>query len=513
MIGTINENLLNCLTTNDFKDYISNGKVGIEKECLRISKGKIVESEYPRILGSALCNKYITTDFSESLLEFITEPFSNREEVIIFLDNIHHFTSLKIKNEQLWPLSYPPHIDNMNEILIAKYGSSNLAKLKRAYRVGLANRYGKQMQIIAGIHYNYSLPDVFWKKISFERSTTQIRAKNEIYFRGLRNIQRMNWLILYFLGASPMIPKNFRQNCPSEFIEKDDYYYSKHATSLRMSKYGYQNINQKKLNVSFNSLKDYSQDLKFLTQTSSKEFEEILNDPLKELQQISTNYLQTEDEYYSIARPKSSEESDRRIIKKLNDKGTEYIEYRAIDLNPFTRIGIEKEDIYFLEIFLIYCSLKESPFLYENEIAENYNNSSLVSLSGRDLKLKLSRKGEDILMKDWASEILDEMTPIAESLRVNREVLERKREELRSPEKTISGRILETIANESFSYNELGTFFSEKYSQEYLSQSQEDNIHFDLLENIAEQSIINQSKIEESNEETFEKYLENYFSD
>jgi len=507
------ENLLDYLVANKCNDLISNGKIGIEKESLRVRQGQLLNSSHPKELGSALCNKYITTDFSESLLEFVTEPYSDKDKLRLLLDDIHHFVSLNIGDEKLWPLSYPPHIDNLDEILIAEYGSSNLAKLKRGYRAGLANRYGKQMQIIAGIHYNYSFPDVFWEGINFDQSKEQLSTKNEIYFRGLRNIQRLNWLILYFLGASPIIPKSFYEECPPELSERNDYYFSQYATSLRMSKYGYQNINQTKLNVSFDSLEKYSKDLKFLTKTSNKEFEKIGNYNSKEIQQLNTNYLQTEDEYYSIARPKNSEQSDRRTIKKLNDHGIDYIEYRAIDLNPFSRIGIKNEDILFLEIFLVYCSLKESPLLDKDELSENYNNSLLVSLSGRDLKLSLSRKGQSIFMKDWAEKTLDEMRPIADLLGINKELLDKKSEEITSPEKTISGRMLERFSQENISYQELGTSLSEKYSEEYMSKDKEDNVHYGLLKSSAEKSLFSQLQIEQSDKGTFKEYLEEYFLD
>ena len=39
---------------------------GIEKESLRVSKDKTISiADHPSSLGSALTNKYITTDFSE----------------------------------------------------------------------------------------------------------------------------------------------------------------------------------------------------------------------------------------------------------------------------------------------------------------------------------------------------------------------------------------------------------------------------------------------------------------
>ena len=371
-----------------YKDFLSEGLVGLEKENLRVESKKISSLKHPENLGSALSSKHITTDFSEALTEFITEP-STKEDVFNFLDDLHYFTYHNIDGESLWPLSYPPNILDPEKIAIAEYGESNVGKLKSAYRAGLANRYGKQMQIIAGIHFNYSFPEVFWSEIKSLNDLSIRGLKEEVYFGGLRNIQRFNWLILYLLGASPVIPKSFFNKPPEGLKEKNDYYFSDYSTSLRMSEYGYQNKNQRRLHVSYDSLSDYSRDLIELTRLESIEFKNIPINLNEKIQQISHAYLQIEDEYYSFARPKSSLTSDERTIKKLNSSGVDYIEYRAIDLNPFSRVGIDIRDIDFLEIFIIYCLLTESPKLDKNESKQIYKNSSIISFNGREKDLKI----------------------------------------------------------------------------------------------------------------------------
>ena len=65
---------------------------GIEKESLRVSKNNTISSaDHPTSLGSALTNKYITTDFSEALLELITPTHSSIEDVLKNLDEICKF--------------------------------------------------------------------------------------------------------------------------------------------------------------------------------------------------------------------------------------------------------------------------------------------------------------------------------------------------------------------------------------------------------------------------------------
>ena len=163
------ENLIEKIFNSDVKDILAFGKFGIEKESLRVSQSKISRRKHPESMGSPLCHRYITTDFSEALLELITPPLIDKSAGLTFLDNMHHFVSHKIDNEVIWPFSMPPFIQSDNEIPIASYGSSNLALFKTAYRKGLSHRYGRTMQAIAGIHFNYSLPEQIWKSSLFTK--------------------------------------------------------------------------------------------------------------------------------------------------------------------------------------------------------------------------------------------------------------------------------------------------------------------------------------------------------
>ncbi len=120
---------------------------GIEKEGLRVDgSGELSQTGHPQGLGSALTNGAITTDYSESLLEFITPVFETPEAAINFLDNLHRFSYQHLENELIWGGSMPCHINNEAEIPIARFGSSNIGQLKHIYRVGLEHRYGKMMQ-------------------------------------------------------------------------------------------------------------------------------------------------------------------------------------------------------------------------------------------------------------------------------------------------------------------------------------------------------------------------------
>ena len=267
------------------------------------------------MLGSSLYHPHLTTDFSESQIEFITPPFSQNIEVINFLDDLHNYVSKSIGSEYLWPLSFPPNISTEDEIRIANYGKSNLAHLKTLYRKGLAFRYGKLMQSISGIHFNFSFSDKLWTHDVFREKTTNKKdLKSGLYFKMIRNLERMNWLIIYLYGASPIIPKNFMKPIDVHHTKRGNDYYFPYATSLRMSTLGYRNLQQSKLVVSTNSLKEYINDLSGLLRQPSKSYQNGLADFSSKAEQINSNVIQIEAEYYASFRPKSKDTFSRPIL-------------------------------------------------------------------------------------------------------------------------------------------------------------------------------------------------------
>src|SRR5699024_102009 len=145
--------------------HIADVKIGLERETLRVNQqtGRISNQDHPKAIGSALTHSHITTDFAEAMLEFVTNPVDSAEKALQELSDIQKFTLSQLDNEIFWPGSMPPFIANEDEIVIAKYGDSNDAKIKSLYRKGLSLRYGKMMQVISGIHYNFSLKDHLFK--------------------------------------------------------------------------------------------------------------------------------------------------------------------------------------------------------------------------------------------------------------------------------------------------------------------------------------------------------------
>ena len=127
-----------------------------------------------------------------------------------------------------------------------------MGQLKHIYRKGLAVRYGKTMQCVSGIHYNFSLSDNSIKQLI---SSSEQKDIDSAYLGLIRNFKRIFWFVLTEFGESAVVDKSFvngRDNDLDELNSTDVF--KKGATSLRMSEVGYQSKAQKSLNIKYNDL-------------------------------------------------------------------------------------------------------------------------------------------------------------------------------------------------------------------------------------------------------------------
>jgi len=500
---------------------VQGGLRGVEKECLRVTPdGHVAATDHPQALGSALTNRYITTDYSEALIEFITPPERRTNDTLQFLSDIHQFAYSATGDELFWASSMPCRIRSEDDIPIARYGSSNVAMMKTVYRRGLGFRYGRYMQAIAGLHFNFSLPAAFWPAYAeFERSRSgATELKSEAYLAMVRNVRRLDWLLLYLFGASPAVCKCFLPKGSAGLIELDrGTYYAPHGTSLRMSDIGYKNASQAELWISANSLEEYIADLTQVIRTPHPGYEKIgvLVDGV--YRQLNPNQLQIENEYYSTIRPKRSALSGERPTAALRRGGIEYVELRALDINPFTPAGIGETELRFAEVFLIYCLLADSPPIGPDERACVNFNHGVVARRGREPGLALRRQEHSLPLRDWAREIIGAMQGVAELLdagadREYQKALGACAALLDDPERTPSARLLQDLREERRSLADYCQALSLAYRDHFLALPPESNRHYQLLEVEAQASLDRQCWIEEHDTLTFEEYLAAYYA-
>jgi len=393
---------------------------GIEKEGLRVDgAGAIAATAHPRGLGSKLTHPHITTDYSESLIEYITPVYNRPEEALQFLGDLHRFTYRQLDGELIWPASMPSKLNGNDSVPIADYGSSNVGTMKHVYRRGLDARYGRIMQSIAGVHYNVSLPDDLWtllKTLDGREDTPMGEYRSARYFDLIRNFRRHSWLLLYLFGASPAldtsflpdgrVPKGVRPHGQRTLL-------SSYATSLRMSDLGYQNKVQDQLKICFNSLSNYVNTLRHAISTSWPDYAAFGVRDGDSWRQLNANILQIENEYYSDIRPKRVARHDETPSQALEARGVEYIEVRCLDIDPFATLGIDATQTRFIDTFLMWCLLSESPWISDEECDRLDDNRRLVVERGRDPELCLSRHCQAVGLGEWARDIFAELDEVA----------------------------------------------------------------------------------------------------
>ena len=511
------------LLNNNGKHVLKGRKVGLEKESLRVaSNGFIAQTPHPRTLGSTLTHPSITTDYSEALMELVTPPFERFSKTLKFLDDTHRFVYSKLDNEILWAGSMPCVVEGDASIPIAEYGSSNAAKMKTAYRRGLGHRYGRVMQAIAGVHYNYSFPQEFWELYqSILGDSQQSQAFiSESYLGMIRNLQRYAWLVPYLFGASPAICGSFLGAQPTSLDKLFDHsYYGPYATSLRVGDIGYQNNKEGEagIKVNYNSLQGYIDSLTRAITTPCAEYEKIGLSVDGVWQQLNTNILQIENEHYSSVRPKQVLQGMEKPTVALAKRGVEYIELRSLDVNPYEPLGINDEQMRFLESFLLFSLLTPSPAFEEAEQRDVNYNINAVAQNGRDPQLRLRKSGSEVLLRDWAREIFDHMALGCDLLDTNYRspiycsALQEQCDKVDDPSLTPSARMLhEMMENREESYD-----FILRKSKEHEQWFASRPLEADKLANFEAESLASlqkQKEIEAQDDVSFEVFLQDYFA-
>ncbi len=481
---------------------------GVEKESLRVQPDSALAlTPHPAALGSALTHPNITTDFSESQLEFVTGVHASAQACVNELTQIHQFSYRALRDlgdEMLWVSSMPCGLPTDETIPTGRYGSSNVGRAKSVYRMGLGHRYGRRMQTISGIHYNWSMPGV----------------STEDYFALIRNFRRNSFLLLYLYGASPALCSSFAAGREHGLQTlKGGTLHMPHATSLRMGRLGYQSDAQASLSVSYNSLESYAASLQEALTQPYPAYEAVgIRNPGGDYNQLATSLLQIENEFYGTIRPKRVIFPGERPLHALRERGVEYVEVRCMDLDPFEPVGIAASTMRFIDMFLLHCLLSDSPADTPAEIAALARNQQRVAARGREPGLLLERGDAEIALTAWGAQLLHEMEPIAAAMDAalggaeHRQVLAAASATLNDAQTTPSARALATMARD-FDSSYVGFTRAQSVQTRHallaLPFSAEQQARFAAL---TQASIDEQKRIEANDSLPFEQYRQQYLS-
>ncbi len=488
-----------------FLKHIPKIKKGIEKESLRTSlQGELSQLTHPVTLGSKLTHPYITTDYAEALLEIVTPTTHHFDTLFDHLISTQQFILMNIGKEYLWVNSMPCLLPNSQQITIADYGQSHAGKMKYIYRKGLMNRYGSYMQAISGIHYNLSFPPALLATL-----------KNpDPYFSLIRNFKRHAWLLTYLFGASPAVDHTYAINLESSplIALSEDTFYLPWSTSLRLSDIGYTSSLQEKIDIDYSGLDAYLNSLNEALNTPIQDYKQYQKGPEFD-QQLNMNLLQTSSEYYSDIRPKCTAPSTLPFLQALSQQGTEYVEIRSIDLNPFEPIGITKQSCYFLDVLLTYCLLTHSAPFTKKEYSTISSNNKQVVYWGRkpDAMLTNLETNQSIPLKKYGLDLLENMRPIAQLFddahhTIHYEqVLNQQQEKIKNSELTPSADVLSALKKNGNSFfktmSHLGKEHKKSLFMEPLSEQK-----YKQFQQLSQQSLAEQIDIEKNQIGDFETY-------
>lgn len=313
-------------------------RVGVEKECLVYDQDmNPVDIDIDRL------PEELTVDFANHQLEVVTETVNSALAANSYINKL--LSNEYFEGKNIWPLSIP-----MDKNLNVLHN-----KLDKAYRDGLAAKYGIEKMLYSGIHFNYS--------------NDKLESKEE-YFQLIQNVFDFMPIIMQFTSYTP-----FAHHDLGGLLKIGNNYGFTDSLSLRASEaYGYSNEGDVELD--FQTYDRYLQ---------SKEYA------------LTTGGLVDEREIYSKLRLKEAGNSN-------------YIELRFLDLNPYIPAGISEETLVFVESCLNYLSdVTNDNFDYKTSQKQIEN----IALHGRDRNISLVINGKTDSLYNHTLGLIDKLLEVA----------------------------------------------------------------------------------------------------
>ncbi|UDW82958.1 bifunctional glutamate--cysteine ligase GshA/glutathione synthetase GshB [Pasteurella canis] len=396
------------------------GSFGLEKESQRVyADGSIVTTAHPSLFGNRSYHPYIQTDFAESQLELITPPNKKLGDTYRWLSAIHEVVQRSLPDDEyIFPLSMPAGLPAEQHIQVAQLDNPEDV----AYREYLVKVYGKNKQMVSGIHYNFQLsPELISTLFSLQNTyQSAVDFQNDLYLKMAKNFLRYQWVLLYLFAATPTVEENYFSGVSP--LKAGEY-----VRSLRSSRYGY--VNDPEIKVSFDSVQQYVDTLEHW---------------------VANGKLIAEKEFYSNVRLRGAKKA-----RELLQNGIQYLEFRLFDLNPFEAYGINLADAKFIHLFALLMIWLEDT---ADQEAVELGKARLAEVAFEHPldKTAYAEEGELLLL-----EMLAMLEQIGAPSELN-SIVKEKLSQFADPTQTIGGRLFYAI-EQAGGYQQLGAQLAQQY--------------------------------------------------
>ena len=413
-----------CPEASEVRTLMLEGKIGLELETQRIDRtGHLAQTPHPFEE-----EPYIDRDFGEAQIEINTPPSDDPEKAEALLHEQLRIAQTKLygQGELLWPFSGPPALGEDAEIRIAEY-TGELEK-KTVYRRYLAEKYGKRIMTLCGIHFNYSFSEELLEKSFLHSGMKEYRAfKDALYLQLAEKVLVYGWVIVALLSASPLVDGSYYSaGVPSgerpgdigkSANPEEEKTIATGYSSLRCSREGYWNPFDPVL--SYENIPSYA--------ASIQKYRE-------------KGMLRHEGELYYPVRIKPA---GKYSLRNLCESGVNHIELRMIDLNPLCENGIDLRDLRFLQMFLVWLASLDRILLDEaGQLQAVRNLKEAARYPWDEIRICCTKSSEINLQQELETVLAQMKSLFRNAGPVWQEALRYQEEKVRQPEKRYAQQVI-----------------------------------------------------------------------
>lgn len=291
---------------------VSHSNMGLEVTMQRVDgSGKLSTQPMPEALEKTRQNHQIHNEFAQTQLKLVTPATADVDALMAYLAGLNTTVRRALaEDDYLWPLSSNPILPaKLTEIPLA---DNDAVGFKR--RQALAQKYDVRRLMTTGTHVNLSFNEQLFTRLYSETFHQQFDSyvdfRNAVYLKVAQGFVRMNWLIQYLFGATPT-------------LDVTDQATKRQRSSVHHSANRYSQVKG-----------DY---------TSIDRYVAKLQADVRKKDLLSVSDFDGPVRFRSTGQ-----------LSTLARQGVYYLEFRGLDLDPTSPIGVDQNAVEFLRLLASY---------------------------------------------------------------------------------------------------------------------------------------------------------------